>query len=653
MKAIRRSFVTAVFAILSTSVTWPAAQAQESTTEVGTDIGTFYRDEAAPLYKPPGYSPYAGQNYPTRVLWGDTHLHILHTANSLDAAVFGNTLGPEQAYRFARGEEVVSSTGQPVKLSRPLDFLVVSDHAEGLGATIELRNGNPVLMTDPTLKRWYEMMTGNQGAEAAIELIRSVGTGTTPKKLFDPQLMRSVWQAYTATAERYNEPGRFTALIGYEWTSNNSGNNLHRVVIFRDGKAKADQIVPFSALDSEDPAMLWKFLDTYQDKTGGSVLAIPHNGNLSNGRMFGLVDFEGHGLTRAYAETRARLEPVYEVTQIKGDGEAHPFLSPNDEFAGYEVWDKGNLDLTEFKRPEMLQYEYARSGLKLGLKLEQELGVNPFKFGMIGSTDSHTSLSAVEEENFFGKHSGAEPSAERAMHSFLQSRDGKVRIMGWETTASGYAAVWATSNTREAIFDALMRKEVYATTGPRMIVRLFGGWDFEPGDARTRNPAGVGYVKGVPMGGDLSNAPAGKAASFLVAALKGPIGANLDRIQIVKGWQDKSGALQEKVYDVAWGDAQKRKPDANGKLPAVGTTVDVPNATWTNTIGDPQLITVWTDPDFDPALRAFYYARVIEIPTPRWTAYDAKRFGVQLPKEVPMTTQERAYTSPIWYTPKS
>jgi hypothetical protein len=368
--------------------------------------------------------------------------------------------------------------------------------------------------------------------------------------------------------------------------------------------------------------------------------------------MFALVDFEGHGLTRAYAETRARLEPVYEVTQIKGDGESHPFLSPNDEFAGYELWDKGNLDLSELKKPEMLQYEYARSGLKLGLKLEQELGVNPFKFGMIGSTDSHTSLATAEDDNFFGKHSGAEPSPSRATHPFLQSLDGKVQIMGWEMTASGYAGVWATDNTRAAIFDALMRKEVYGTTGPRMIVRFFGGFGFAPGDARTRNPAEIGYAKGVPMGGDLTDAPAGKAPGFLVAALKDPIGGNLDRIQIVKGWQDATGALQERVYDVAWSNPAARKPGADGKLPAVGNTVDVPTATWTNTIGDPELITVWTDPDFDPTLRAFYYARVIEIPTPRWTAYDAKRFGVEMPKEVPMTTQERAYTSPIWYTPK-
>jgi hypothetical protein len=627
----------------------PARAQQAQVNEVGTDMGTLYRDEIAPLYKNPDYSPYANHNYPTRVLWGDTHLH---TENSLDAAAFGNTLGPEEAYRFARGEEVVSSTGQRAKLSRPLDFLVVADHAEGLGATVELKNGNPLLMADPTLKRWHDMMAAGQGVDAAMEIIRSVGTGTTPKAMFNPVLARSVWQAYTATAERYNEPGLFTALIGYEWTSNKAGNNLHRVVIFRDGKNKADQIVPFSATDSENPAKLWAFLDSYQQKTGGSVLAIPHNGNLSNGRMFALVDFDGRGLTREYAETRARLEPVYEVTQIRGDGESHPFLSPNDEFSGYEIWDKGNLDLSELKKPEMLQYEYARSGLELGLKLEKELGVNPFKFGMIGSTDSHTSLAAVEENNFFGKHSGAEPSPNRALHPFMQSADKSVTLFGWEMTASGYAGIWATDNTREAIFDALMRKEVYATTGPRMIVRFFGGWNFKPADAATRDPAEVGYAKGVPMGGDLVPAGGGKAPTFLVAALKDPIGANLDRIQIVKGWQDANGDLKDKVYDVVWGDATKRVPGADGKLPSVGSTVDVPNATWTNTIGDPELITEWTDPDFDPSLRAFYYARVIEIPTPRWTAYDAKRFGITMPLQVPMTTQERAYTSPIWYTPK-
>jgi hypothetical protein len=386
----------------------------------------------------------------------------------------------------------------------------------------------------------------------------------------------------------------------------------------------------------------------YEAKTGGSLLAIAHNGNLSNGRMFPIIEsFTGKPIDREYAETRAKWERLYEATQIKGDGESHPLLSPNDEFANFERWDKGNLDLSELKKPEMLEFEYARSALKNGLKLEQQLGVNPYKFGMIGSTDAHTGLAAVEEDNFFGKTSSSEPSPTRAIHPFVKTE--RAVIMGWETTASGYAAVWARENTRESLFDAMQRRETYATTGPRMVVRFFGGFDFDAKDAVNRMPAQIGYTKGVPMGGDLSNAPTGKAPTFLVAALKDPIGANLDRYQIIKGWLDAKGEVHEKIYDVVWSGDRKR--GADGKLPPVGNTVDVENATWTNTIGAPELIAVWKDPDFDPTQRAFYYGRVIEIPTPRWTAYDAKKFGVKMPKEVPMITTERAYTSPIWYTP--
>jgi hypothetical protein len=389
-------------------------------------------------------------------------------------------------------------------------------------------------------------------------------------------------------------------------------------------------------------------MSAYEDKTGGDVLAIPHNGNLSNGIMFPLeAQYDGKKLDVDYVTMRDSWEPLYEVTQIKGDGEAHPFLSPDDEFADYETWDIGNLDVSEAKTNDMLAGEYAREALKRGLALEQSLGTNPYKFGMIGSTDSHTSLAAVQEDNFFGKHSGAEPNPERMSHPFMETDEGK--IMGWQMASSGLAAVWATENTREAIFDAMERKEVYATTGSRMMVRFFGGWEFTAEDASNRLPADVGYVKGVPMGGDLSNARDGQSPTFLVAALKDPFGGNLDRIQIIKGWLDAQGKTHEKVYDVAWSD--DRKPDKKGKLPAVGNTVDIKNATWTNTIGATELITVWKDPDFDPAQKAFYYARVIEIPTPRWTAYDAKYFNIDAPADAEMSTQERAYTSPIWYTP--
>ena len=600
------------------------------------------------VFKKPGYSPYAGRNYPTRVFWGDTHLH---TAISLDAGTAGCRLGPDSAFRFARGEEVVSSTGQPARLSRPLDFLVVTDHAEALGSIPEVINANPALMADPAVKRWHDMIEqgGDTAVKAAWEIIEGLSSNKLPAAMTDPEFIRAVWDRYIRIAEQFNDPGKFTAFIGWEWTSMPGGDNLHRNVILRDGADKAAQVFPFSATDSDNVEDLWKVLAAYEQKTGGRALAIPHNGNLSGGRMFALADFMGNPLTRKYAEARARWEPLVEATQQKGDSESHKFLSPTDEFAGYEAWDKMNLNGTRLHQDAFFQTEYIRAALKNGLKLEQKLGANPFKFGMVGSTDSHTALSAVEEDNFFAKAPPYEPSPHRTEHVFTKM--GETKVMAWQLASSGYAAVWATENTREALWDAMKRKEVYATTGSRLLVRFFGGWDFEAKDAQTRSPAIAGYTKGVPMGGDLRQAPQGKSPTFLVAALKDPMGANLDRIQIVKGWLDAKGEVQEKVYDVAWGDAGKRKPDANGKLPPVGNTVDVENANWTNTIGDPELITVWKDPAFDAKQKAFYYARVIEIPTPRWTAYDAKHFGVKMPKEVPMTTQERAYTSPIWYTP--
>jgi hypothetical protein len=574
----------------------------------------------------------------------------------MDAGAFGARLTPEDAYRFARGEEVESSTAGPVRLARPLDFLVVADHSDNMGFFPDLFAGAPHLLSDATGKRWYDMVQSGSGGSAALEIIDNFSRGTFPEALFyfpDTKPYKDAWAKTVAAAEKYNEPGRFTAFIGYEWTSQvPPGNNLHRVVVYRDGADKALQGVPFTTYPptgSRNPEDLWTFLQSYEDRTGGDVLAIAHNGNLSNGMMFPLVNpVDDRPLTREYAETRARWEPLYEVTQMKGDGEAHPFLSPNDEFADFGTWDKGNLNLSELKEDEMLAGEYARSGLKRGLRLEEELGVNPFKYGLVGATDSHTGLATADDDNNFGKTAAMEPSPERLSHPFATFGD--VSIMGWETLASGYQAIWAAENTREALFDAMERKETYATTGPRIFVRFFGGWDFEAADATSRQPAAIGYKKGVPMGGDLRGAPAGRSPSFLVAALKDPIGANLDRVQIIKGWLDSSGELQERVYDVAVSDGREIGADGRARTP-VGNTVDVANATWSNTIGDTELITVWVDPDFDPSHRAFYYVRVLEIPTPRWTAYDAKYFGLDVPDDVEMAHQERAYTSPIWYTP--
>jgi hypothetical protein len=638
----------ALAAVCAASVFATTVAAQNATTDIGT-LDKEAADKAFPT-KPP-YSPYAGRDFPTRPYFGDTHLH---TSYSMDAGAFGARLGPKDAYRFAKGEEVIASSGQRAKLSRPLDFMVVTDHSDGMGFFPQLMGGDPGLLATPQGRKWYDEISSGKGAQAAIDIITSFGKGQLPKGFPTPgtPAYRSAWRETIKAADEANEPGRFTAFIGYEWTSGEGGNNLHRNIIWRDNGAKASLVEPYTTLPplgSPNPRDLWKWMAMVEEKTGAEILALAHNGNLSNGRMFPIIEsFNGKRIDREYAENRMRWEPLYEATQIKGDGETHPFLSPNDEFANFERWDKGNLDLTVVKKTEMLEFEYVRSALKNGLKMEAELGVNPYKFGLVGSTDAHTGLAAVEEDNFFGKTSSAEPSPDRATHPFAKTDKGV--IMGWEMTSSGYAAVWATENTREAIFDAMKRRETYATTGPRMAVRFFGGWDFEAADANNRTPARVGYTKGVPIGGDLSNAPAGKSPTFLVAALKDPIGANLDRIQVIKGWVGKDGQTQERVYGVAVSGG--RKIDADGRSrTAVGSTVDVANATWTNTIGAGEMIAVWKDPEFDPALRAFYYVRVIEIPTPRWTAYDAKYFGIRMPAEVTMTTTERAYTSPIWYTP--
>jgi hypothetical protein len=603
---------------LSVTIAGPVSRAAEPQVGVAGTLDPKAAEKGFPAQRP--YSPYVGSNIPTRVYFGDTHLH---TSYSMDAGAFGARLTPRDAYLFARGNEVRSSSGQPVKLSRPLDFLVVADHSDGMGFFPLLMGGDPEVMADPQGRKWHDMILSGQGGAAAMEIIQNFGKGTISKAILPvpgTRAYQGAWAETIKAAEEANEPGRFTAFIGYEWTSNTGGNNLHRNVIFRDDATKASVVEPFTTmrpLGSDNPVDLWKWMASFEEKTGGNVLAIAHNGNLSNGRMFPAVEAFGTPVDRGYAETRARWERLYEATQTKGDGEAHPYLSPNDEFANFEKWDKGNLDGSAAKSRDMLEFEYARPGLKHGLRLEQKLGVNPYKFGLIGSSDAHTGLAAVEEENFFGKTAPQEPSPERIAQKFFDNPQTGVKIMDWEVSASGYAAVWATANTREALFDAMERRETYATTGTRMIVRFFGGWDFEPADAGNRLPATIGYGKGVPMGGDLRAA----------------------------------GELHEQVYDVAWGNAGKRKPGADGKLPPVGSTVDVANASWTNTIGDPELITVWKDPAFDPKQRAFYYARVLDIPTPRWTAYDAWRFGVQPLPGTTLTLQERAYTSPIWYTP--
>jgi len=593
--------------------------------------------------------------YPEQVFWGDTHLH---TDNSIDAFGFGNRLDAEAALRFARGEEVTATKGAKAKLSRPLDFLVIADHSDAMGATKAIMEAPRIaLLTNKFLLRWHDMMNESEEGSLRVtgELIDGAAKGTLPASLTDPEETRDrtadLWEKHGETVDQYNEPGKFTAFMGFEYTSMPDGDNLHRVVMFRDSPKKMGDTIPFGALGEQNPERLWAYMAAYEKNTGGKVLAIPHNSNVSNGRMFAMNKFDGSPIDAAYVKTRALREPIVEVTQIKGDSEAHPFLSPNDEFADFGVagWDKCNLSCTRDMQPESYGGSYVREALKRGLELTLSVGANPFKFGMIGSTDSHTSLATADENNFFGKHSGNEANNRGRVMApqNLGTREGR---FGWHYLSSGYAAVWATSNTREAIFDAMMRREVYATTGPRMQVRFFGGFDFTAED--TADLVKTGYTKGVPMGGDLKGGD-GEAPQFLISALMDPESASLDRIQVIKGWVDATGKSQEKIYNVSWSNADTRKLGANGKLAPVPNTVDLTKGTWDNATGAPELVTFWQDPDFNAAQNAFYYVRVLEIPTPTWPVYDALKFSLTLPEEVIKIQQERAYSSPIWYTPSA
>ncbi len=596
--------------------------------------------------------------FPDRPYWGDTHLH---TDNSVDAFGFGTRLGPEEALRYARGEEVTATTGAQSQLARPLDFLVIADHSDALGATRRLYDAPRWYVNwvigDETVLRWYDMMheSPEQSTRAIAELITAAAEGNVPEAMADQasanEATKDIWNTQLSILDRYNEPGVFSAIAGYEWTAMPDGNNLHRVVMFRDGSDKTRQTVPFPGLNTTAP-QLWDYMKAYEEETEGRVLAIPHNPNLSNGLMFQMTMEDGSPMTPEYAAMRAWAEPVVEATQIKGDSETHPFLSPNDEMAGFGVqgWDFGNLSLSQKTEPSMYAGSYVRSALLRGITLEEQLGVNPYAFGMIGSTDSHTSLATGDEDNFWGKHTGNEQTyTERAATAQnLGTREGR---FGWHYLAGGYAAAWARGNTRAEIFDAFARREVYATTGPRMTVRVFGGFDFTDDDWG-EDWVSNGYARGVPMGGEL--AAEDRAPSFMISALKDPDGANLDRVQVIKGWLDASGQMQERVYDVVWSDMSARRM-SGGKVPAVGDTVNREDATYTNDIGAAELRTVWTDPDYQAGQRPFYYVRVLEIPTPRWTLYDAVRFGVVLSEEAmaDSVAQERAYTSPIWLKPSS
>jgi Protein of unknown function (DUF3604) len=590
------------------------------------------------------YSPVVRDSGATNLYWGDTHLH---TRNSADAFTAHNEgIERDDAFRFAMGLPIRATNGMVVKLRRPLDFLAITDHAEYMGVFARLKAGSDSSLLDwPLGKRWAALLAAKGQSVALGNEFANAIQSSDPALRTPAPIRQTLWDEVWQTADRYNAPGRFSAFSGYEWTSMINGDNLHRIVMFRDDGAKTRFGVPFSAQDSTNPEDLWAALDAYEKQSGGEVLAIAHNGNVSNGRMFAPQTLSGQPLSADYARRRSRWEPVYEMSQVKGTGETHPSLSPSDEFANFEIWDKGNITLTAPKQGWMLRYEYARSGLLEGLRHQGQIGVNPFKFGMIGASDSHTGYSAVAEHDFWGKFPESEPQADRVSAKMA----GQLQ-QSWELGASGLAAVWAPENTREALFAAFKRREVYGTTGSRIMLRFFGSFGFAPGDVDRPNYAQIGYRKGVPMGGDLTRSAQGKAPAFMVVAAKDPDEANLDRIQIVKGWVDAAGNSHEKIFEVALSDG-RRVNRRTGKAPPVGSTVNLKDATYTNSIGDPELSVQWTDPDFDPHLRAFYYVRVLEIPKPRWTAYDAVFFRKVMAAGIPMTVQDRAYSSPIWYNP--
>jgi hypothetical protein len=576
------------------------------------------------------------------VYFGEQHLH---TQNSPDAFAMGTRNTPDDAYNFAKGKAVKKNTsGKIVQKITPYDWAAVTDHAEYFGVFPQFSDPKSELMTklkdNPMIKM---IMSGDEkkGDEAFGKLAVTLTENNPDPNFDDPEIIQSAWNKHIDTTNKHNDPGKFTTLIAFEWTSIPVNQNLHRNVFFRDDKGP---VIPFSAFDSDRPEDLWTYIETQRDM-GHESFAIPHNGNISNGLMFAPRTSEGQPIDARYAKRRASIEVATEIIQVKGQSDTHPALSPNDEFAGFERQYR-NLIGTNPPVLSRVNYGYVREALINGVGYQEYLGVNPFKYGIVAGADAHTAFSDNEEFNYNGAHGAVDDTPKKRLSGAGQTAGEAAVNFG----TPGATGVWAPENTREAIFDGIKRKETFGTSGSLIRVRFFGGWDYSKGLLKDKNFVSKAYKAGVPMGSDLKAKPAkAKSPTFAVWALKDPHSGNLDRVQIIKGWY-QNGYPQEKIYDVALSD--NRKPDPkSGKVSPVGNTVNIKEATYTNDIGDTQLSAVWTDPDFKPEYHAVYYVRVLEIPTPRWSTYDAKALGVDPPAGVDATIQERAWTSPIWYTP--
>jgi len=572
-----------------------------------------------------------------KVFFGEQHMH---TRNSFDAFSLGVIQTWEQAYRYGMGEVVTHpTTGQKIQRRTPYDFVAITDHSEYFGVLKDLVDPNSPLSKSDFAKGYAAgLKNPSQGQQYMAQLITTLLTNKPMPQYVTPKLLTSNWEKYVAAADRFNQPGKFTTIVAFEWTSIPDGRNMHRNVWFRD-KAPA---VPFSAFDSIYPADLWTYLEV-QRSAGIDCFAIPHNANVSDGWMFAPRKFLGGPMDERYARRQALNEPVFEMAQIKGQSEAHPLLSPNDEFADFELW----ANLINTPVPSQVKFGFFRQALAEGFRIEQATGYNPFKMGVVAGADAHTGTQPNEEFNFTGGHGTIDDTPQKR----LDTRVNATGLLPPIPSSACTTAVWADANTRPALFDAVKRKESYGTSGTLIRLRFFGGWNYTSGLLEDKELVKKAYAGGVPMGGDLPAASGSKAPTFAVWALKDPQSGNLDRIQIIKVWLDKRmDSPTEKIYDVALSDG--RTVGEDGAVKPVGNTVDVKTATYTNDIGDAKLAAVWTDPDFDPNRPAAYYARVLEIPTPRWSTFDAVRNKLPLPKVVPPSIQERAWSSPIWYTPR-